>query len=86
MYRSVVFVLLTVCFFVMATHANSEPNFQEGMWEMTMSATMTGLDGLMPPIQAKSCMMKKDLSPEKLQGKRHQDKWRHGEMEGFLQN
>ncbi|MBP1746972.1 MAG: lipoprotein [Deltaproteobacteria bacterium] len=65
MYRSIVFVLVTVCFFVIATHANSEPNFQEGMWEMTMSATMTGLDGMMPPMQAKSCMMKKDLSPEK---------------------
>ena len=49
----------------MATHVKGEPNFQEGLWEMTMSATMKGLDETMPPMKATSCMTMNDLSPAK---------------------
>jgi hypothetical protein len=65
MYRSIIFFVISLCLVVMATHASAEPNFQEGMWEMTMSATVPGMGGMMPPMQVKSCIMKKDLSPEK---------------------
>lgn len=65
MYRSILFILLLLCLFVLVSHTCAEPNFQEGMWEMTMSATVTGMDEQMSPMQARNCMTKQDLSPDK---------------------
>ena len=46
-----------------AGSAYAEPNFKEGMWEITMQMQMANMPMQMPPVTVRHCLLKKDVVP-----------------------
>jgi hypothetical protein len=44
--------------------AGSEPNMQEGKWEITTKTEMVGMSMSMPPMTRTQCLTKKDFVPQ----------------------
>ena len=57
----ILFVLFAFC--IPAVFAGSEPNMQEGMWEVTSRVEMPGMPVAMPPAVHTQCLTKKDFVP-----------------------
>jgi len=57
--------LLIVFIVVSISFAGSEPNLQEGNWEITTKVDMPGIQ--MPPVKHTQCLTKKDLVPQSSQ-------------------
>ena len=62
------FAALVILFFSISTSfAGSEPNMQEGKWEITTKVEMPGMPMNMPPVTHTQCLTKDDFVPQKSQ-------------------
>ena len=57
----VLFIAISICF------AGSEPNMQEGKWEITTKMNIPAMGMDMPPMSHTQCLTKKNLIPQKSQ-------------------
>ena len=57
----ILFIAISICF------AGSEPNMQEGKWEITTKMNIPAMGFDMPPMTHTQCLTKKDLIPQNYQ-------------------
>jgi hypothetical protein len=62
------FIASVMLFAVIAiSFADSEPNIQEGEWEITTKMEIPSMGMEMPPMKHTQCLLKKDLIPQSSQ-------------------
>jgi len=63
----ILFIAISICF------AGSEPNIQEGNWEITTKMNIPAMGMDIPPMKHTQCLTKKDLIPQNSQSGQGQE-------------